>query len=77
MIEIGATLAAIAAGLFWLVIRLVRSNARTDAAFDQAVEDMEDRERADRAAAEEANLGGDDDAIRERLRRRNDIKRGL
>ena len=79
LIEVTAILAALVGVLGWLLRQAWRSQAKTDAALDNFTKQEKRRQEAERAAAKErAETGGlDDDAIRERLRQRRRIWRGL
>ena len=79
LIEVTAILAALVGVLGWLLRQAWRSQAKTDAALDNFTEQEKRRQEAERAAAKErAETDSlDDDAIRERLRQRQNIRRGL
>lgn len=79
LIEVTAILAALVGVLGWLLRQAWRSQAKTDAALDSFTEQEKRRQEAERAAAKERDEtdGLDDDAIRERLRQRRRIWRGL
>lgn len=74
MIEAVLILAALVAGLFWFILRVVRQNAKTDAAYDNFIEQDQKRRDAENAGAKERKetADSDDAAIRERLRKRSD-----
>ena len=73
MIEAILILTALVAGLFWFIIRVVRQNAKTDAAYDNFIQQDQKRRDAENAGAKERKETADsnDAAIRDRLRKRS------
>ena len=79
LLEITAILAALVGVLGWLLRIAWKSEAKTDAALDNFTDQERKRQDAQQAAAKErAETDGlDDSDIRERLRARNKLRRGL
>lgn len=73
MLELIAILGTAAAGLFWLVLKLVAKNASREG--DRMKKEDDKRKDAENAAAKERKdtAGADDELVRNRLRKRRNL----